>query len=177
MGLNISVKDNAATGDITVEKTWNETAHKDLQAGISITSAPGAVTAAKLKDVKVGATVKATVTSTPPTNPGQPNTAALVDYDNTYVPEKLDFNLQVGADGTSSNKIGLKIEAMSSNALSLLDTDGRLLINGIDSANADKAIDAVATAIQKISTQRSALGSVQNRLEHAVDNLSTLLIQ
>ena len=42
-------------------------------------------------------------------------------------------------------------------------------------ANATNAIDVVAAAIKQISTQRSLLGAVQNRLEHAVKNLDNVV--
>ena len=38
--------------------------------------------------------------------------------------------------------------------------------------NATDAIDVISAALQKVSTQRSALGAVQNRLEHTINNLS-----
>ena len=36
------------------------------------------------------------------------------------------------------------------------------------------AIDAISDAISKVSSQRSALGAVQNRLEHTIDNLDNI---
>ena len=33
----------------------------------------------------------------------------------------------------------------------------------------------IAAAIQKVSSQRSALGAVQNRLEHTIDNLDNVV--
>ena len=37
------------------------------------------------------------------------------------------------------------------------------------------AIDNIAAAIQKVSTQHSALGAVQNRLEHTIANLDNVV--
>lgn len=39
--------------------------------------------------------------------------------------------------------------------------------------DADGAIGAIDEAIQKVSTQRSTLGAMQNRLEHTINNLAT----
>ncbi|MCI3007298.1 hypothetical protein FBD77_03970 [Clostridium butyricum] len=49
-------------------------------------------------------------------------------------------------------------------------------IAGVDvskQAGAEKAIDSLDTAITKVSTQRSKLGAIQNRLEHTINNLGT----
>ena len=55
-----------------------------------------------------------------------------------------------------------------------LGIDG-LRVDGEDSTNADKAVTVIADAIQKVSTQRSALGAVQNRLEHTINNLDNVV--
>ncbi|MCI5586437.1 MAG: flagellar hook protein, partial [Lachnospiraceae bacterium] len=41
-------------------------------------------------------------------------------------------------------------------------------------AAATYAIDAIADAVSKVSSQRSALGAVQNRLEHTIANLDNV---
>ena len=83
----------------------------------------------------------------------------------------LNFSLQVGADTTAENKISVDIESMSAKSLGI---DG-LRVDGKDSSNADAAVDVIAEAIQKVSTQRSALGAVQNRLEHTINNLDNVV--
>ena len=50
-----------------------------------------------------------------------------------------------------------------------------LKVNGSDATNATAAINTIADAIQKVSTQRSALGAVQNRLEHTINNLDNVV--
>ena len=47
--------------------------------------------------------------------------------------------------------------------------------DGTDDTNARNAIDTIKEAIQKVSTQRSALGAVQNRLEHTIANLDNVV--
>ena len=81
----------------------------------------------------------------------------------------LAFNLHVGADSTSTNKIGIRIEHMSAKGIG---------VNGLDVTSEENATDAVSTiaqAIQKVSDQRSALGAVQNRLEHTIANLDNVV--
>ena len=41
--------------------------------------------------------------------------------------------------------------------------------------DATASIDTIANAIQKVSSQRSALGAVQNRLEHTINNLDNVV--
>ena len=81
----------------------------------------------------------------------------------------LQFNLHVGADSASTNKISVNIESMSSKGIGV---DG-LKVNTEESAT--KAIDTISDAIQKVSSQRSSLGAVQNRLEHTIDNLDNIV--
>ena len=53
---------------------------------------------------------------------------------------------------------------------------GTLGVSGLSvssNANAGEAMSKIQAAISKVSTQRSALGAVQNRLEHTVKNLDT----
>ena len=74
-------------------------------------------------------------------------------------------NLQVGA--LSGQKISVSIGKMNTACL------------GIDSLKmssfsaAGKAMEAIQAAIDKVSTQRSTLGALQNRLEHTINNLDT----
>ena len=81
----------------------------------------------------------------------------------------LNFNLHVGADSSSDNKIGVQIDAMSAAGIGVKG----LQVDTEDDATA--AIDTISQAIQKVSTQRSNLGAVQNRLEHTIDNLDNVV--
>ena len=83
----------------------------------------------------------------------------------------LILSFQVGADTTAENKIEVSLEAMSAKGIGV----NGLQVNGTDSSNADAAVKTIATAIQKVSTQRSALGAVQNRLEHTINNLDNVV--
>ena len=87
------------------------------------------------------------------------------------ISDAMTLSLQVGADSTEENKISVDIESMSAKSLGI---DG-LKVDGTNSTNADNAIDTIAEAIQKVSTQRSALGAVQNRLEHTISNLDNVV--
>jgi flagellin len=49
---------------------------------------------------------------------------------------------------------------------------GRVAVDDYNTANA--SLSAIQNAINKVSTQRSALGALQNRLEHTVANLDTV---
>ena len=175
MGVNITAG-TANAGEMTIQLKWNQTEQKDLQAGLSIKADATNTTAAKLQasHLKVGDEVKVTIKAEQDATTGNTVTK-LSAYDNAYVPDALNVSLHVGADSSNDNKIEMSIESMSSKSLGLVDEDGKLLVDGKDSTNADKAIDTIAQAIQKVSTQRSALGAVQNRLEHTVNNLDNVV--
>jgi flagellin len=67
------------------------------------------------------------------------------------------FTLQVGADSGSGNQISFSLSSIS--------------FTSITSAAASGSISAIDQAITSVSSARSTLGAIQNRLEHAVSNL------
>ena len=90
----------------------------------------------------------------------------------------LSFALQVGADSYSSNQIKVDIKSMSATGLginSLAIARGAGDKTTDETLKAREAIDTIQIAIQKVSTQRSNLGAVQNRLEHTVNNLDNVV--
>ena len=87
------------------------------------------------------------------------------------VSQKLSFNLHVGADADMTNKINVDVSAMDAAYLG---------VKGLNIADdtgvaATYAVDAIGDALAKVSAQRSALGAVQNRLEHTIDNLDNIV--
>ena len=84
----------------------------------------------------------------------------------------MEFNLHVGSESLEDNKIGITIEAMSANGIGVDTLRNTGLMTEDD---ATKAIDTIAEAISKVSKQRSALGAVQNRLEHTIANLDNVV--
>jgi len=81
----------------------------------------------------------------------------------TIVNNAIQF--QVGAD--QGQKIDLAINEMSANSLGVKNLD-------VTSATgAASAITSIDDAIKKVSSERSKLGAVQNRLEYTVNNLNT----
>ena len=87
------------------------------------------------------------------------------------VNKAVGLDLHVGADAFTSNKISLQVDAMSAKGLGI---EG-LQVAGSSGTNATYAIDVIKEALQTVSTQRSALGAVQNRLEHTIANLDNVV--
>ncbi|MCM1560241.1 MAG: flagellar hook protein [Butyrivibrio sp.] len=83
----------------------------------------------------------------------------------------LTVGLHVGADATSNNQIVMNIESMSSKGLGI----NGLKMDGTDDSKALDAIEKIKAAITKVSSQRSSLGAVQNRLEHTINNLDNVV--
>lgn len=111
----------------------------------------------------------------------KPSTATY--YINSYVmnlSEKvkapLTFNVHAGSDSDLTNRIsatidtmtaaGLGINKLKSTSIGIVDPTGD---------NAREAIDVVGEALKIVSTQRSILGAVQNRLEHTIANLDNVV--
>ena len=100
------------------------------------------------------------------TTPNPANIASLQD-----LTAALSLTLHVGADATSNNQITLNLDTMSAKGLGV----NGLKVDGTDDSNALSAIETIKEAIQKVSSQRSDLGAVQNRLEHTINNLDNVV--
>lgn len=92
------------------------------------------------------------------------------------IAEGLTFNLHVGAQSERKNKISATIDTLTAAGLGV-DKLASFNIGIVDETgeNATDAINVVDEALQKISRQRSALGAVQNRLDHTVKNLDNIV--
>ena len=80
-------------------------------------------------------------------------------------------SLQVGAESDPSNQIEMTIDAMDANTLGIKP----LNVSGADGTTARGVIATIKTALETVSTQRSDLGAVQNRLEHTIKNLDNVV--
>ena len=80
-------------------------------------------------------------------------------------------SLQVGAEGTSANKITLTITSINTTGLGLTG----LSVAGASSTAADSAISSIKGAIKTLNEQRAKLGAIQNRLEHTINNLDNVV--
>jgi len=85
--------------------------------------------------------------------------------------EGLTFSLHVGADADMTNKISVQIDALDTAGLGIQG----LNVKDSSGAAATYAIDAIADAVAHVSSQRSLLGAVQNRLEHTINNLDNVV--
>ncbi len=117
-------------------------------------------TGANLNGLKVGdaVTAKATVASD-----------GTITLSATGIPNPLEFNLHVGSESAANNKISVTIESMGAESLGI---KGLKVDTEVD---ATASIDTIEDAIKKVSAQRSALGAIQNRLEHTIDNLDNVV--
>jgi flagellin len=77
------------------------------------------------------------------------------------------ITLQIGAN--EGQTMTFAIDDMSARALGV---DGNK-VNLSSRESAEKAMTTIDAAIKKVSSQRSLLGAVQNRLEHTISNLDT----
>lgn len=115
---------------------------------------------------------------------GKPNTTKPVSlYFGGYISnlsEKvtaaLTFNVHAGSDSDLTNRISATIDTMSAAGLGVNKLKSTS-IGIVDETgdNAREAIDVVGEALKIVSTQRSILGAVQNRLEHTISNLDNVV--
>ena len=128
------------------------------------------ITAAKAYELETAEIVKASSIGTDTaatTNAGATPDKFTLTKGKVNYNDALSFNLHVGADADMTNKITVNIDSMNSAGL------GVKGIKADTEQDATYAIDAIADAISTVSSQRSALGAVQNRLEHTINNLDT----
>ncbi len=85
--------------------------------------------------------------------------------------EPLSLSLHVGSDADMTNKITVEIDSLDAAGLGIKN----LTVKDGSGIAATYAIDAIEDAIQHVSLQRSALGAIQNRLEHTIKNLDNVV--
>ncbi|MBO1685807.1 flagellin N-terminal helical domain-containing protein [Clostridium butyricum] len=89
---------------------------------------------------------------------------------------KLSGNVMLIDDKTATGGV-IKISASQLGVSTSAMTSGKsFTINGVNAGTRDQAsgsIGALDNAINKVSSERSKLGAVQNRLEHTINNLGT----
>lgn len=168
--VRVTLAESAATGGktTTIEAKWSDIysakgtgAAGAVQAGDKISLNLGAFGLGKIDMVATGAQTEAglkasldggVLTST--AGAGAAGTAG-------------GLTLQVGDTADSFNKVTVSVDDLTASGIG---TDG------VDVSNQDAAASSVKTiknAINKVSTNRANLGSLQNRLEHTINNLDT----
>lgn len=151
----------AGTGDgygITVDKITND---GDIEQGATIT-----ITDRNGKTISF--TTKAQIAKDTETKIGDINTTEK------SISGK-EISLQVGANTSDSQTLKVKIENVSTKSLGL---DSKIITtmakegpNGTEAAN--KMIDSLDNALERVNTSRANLGAMQNRLETTASNLTT----
>lgn len=86
-----------------------------------------------------------------------------------------EISLQVGANTADSQTLKVKIENVSTKSLGLdKDTITKMAKEGTKGTTAaNKMIDSLDNALERVNTSRANLGAMQNRLETTASNLTT----
>ena len=162
--LSDKAKINIAGKEYTIATT--ATADNEITAASAV---------AMIKDELTAANVIGTGADSLTTAVANAGTGASTTF--TVTPEEIDvvkplgFSLHVGADADMTNKISVEINGMDSASLGIKG----LSVKDDSGIAATYAIDAIADAVAKVSSQRSSLGAVQNRLEHTIANLDNVV--
>ena len=161
--FTVTIAENDVVNIGGVEYTIVATADEDEDANkLAATTAYGKMADELLDANKIGGT-GAVVDNGDGTFKITPATATVA--------KELSFSLHVGADADMTNKITVEIGGMDTASLGIKG----LNIKDDSGIAATYAIDAIADAVAKVSAQRSALGAVQNRLEHTIANLDNVV--
>jgi len=86
---------------------------------------------------------------------------------------KSGKSLQVGAASGTSYEIKIVISNMSASAIGI--TASSIEVDDKNGSAAKALIAKITKAIASVSRQRSALGAIQNRLEHTIANLDNVV--
>ena len=84
---------------------------------------------------------------------------------------RADF--KIGANTFSEDTLNAGIEDMTSKGLNQTMADEKFTIDISTAKKADDTLLAIDYALEKVSNQRSKIGTMQNRMEYAISNLST----
>jgi flagellin len=85
---------------------------------------------------------------------------------------RADF--KIGANTFEEDTLNAGIEDMSSKGLSQdMEADEKFTIDISTAEKADETLLAIDYALEKVASQRSKIGTMQNRMEYAISNLST----
>ena len=82
-------------------------------------------------------------------------------------------NLQVGSETVSMNQINICIKSMSASSIGVPTTNNKISVSS--HTQAKSTITNIKNALESVSTQRSDLGAIQNRLEHTIKNLDNVV--
>jgi len=160
---------------------------RNAQDGISlIQTAEGALNEThsilqRMRELAVQSTT-ATNTTADRVNIGKEFTQMQTEI--SRIATQTNFNtktLMSGAFASGTASLAFQVGANASEQISLVINDMTATGLGVDAtaasvtlvAGASAAITLVNSAIAQVSTERANLGSVQNRLEHTINNLNT----
>ena len=167
-GAAIDTVSVASTGvtitlDATKEYTAAEIQAMLAKATTTSTSAAVKDMAALANSAKVSGTGITKFTGTGSTAAGFAATSASGVQDTGS-----SLTLQIGDTSDKYNQLDVSVQDMHIASLGL--TDATIA----DQEGAQKAVDAIKTAINTVSSVRGTLGATQNRLDHTINNLSVM---
>jgi flagellin len=99
-------------------------------------------------------------------------TAEVTEFNNQKLLDGTftNKNLQVGSETVSQNQINICIKEMSATNIGVATSKSK--VSSHDQAKS--TMTNIKNALESVSTQRSDLGAIQNRLEHTIKNLDNV---
>lgn len=136
----------------------------------NITAAAVTITGNQISISDGAAVHTLTITNADSINVGDTITISLKKTEAAATDASKQVVAQIGAN--AGQTLGIGIADMRSTALGVAQTDGTALSVSTQ-GKAAGAIKLINNAIEAVSSERSKLGSIQNRLEHTIKNLDT----
>jgi len=173
-GKSVTLFSGTATAGTAYQDDKNKTlinaskAYSMIKTELAAASSIGADTALNSGNITLTGTTTDNLTAMSSTSE---KVKFSFDKKTVKVANELSFNLHVGSDADMTNKIGVTIENMNSASLGIKG----LNVSDATGKAATYAIDSIADAVEKVSAQRSALGAIQNRLEHTIANVDNVV--
>ena len=168
-GATIDTVTVASTGvTINLDATKEYTA-ADIQAILAKATAAATATAAVKDMAALANSAKVSGTGiTKFTGTGSKATGFAASSASGVQDTGSSLTLQIGDTSDKYNQLDVSVQDMHIASLGL--TDATIA----DQEGAQKAVDAIKTAINTVSSVRGTLGATQNRLDHTINNLSVM---
>ncbi|OLN24044.1 hypothetical protein BTO30_01090 [Domibacillus antri] len=179
--LGVAYSSGKLTIDVTESGLTISSLLTKIKSGFTTAQSSGAIASGHLMTISKNAITLSTIR----TDDGGSNGLEFRLKDNDYetaIEHELTLGFQIGAN--EKERLSLRFNVMDASSLGIGRKENRIdttavgveAVKGVNvstTSGAEQAITIFDNAIRLVSTERSKLGAIQNRLEHTTTNLQT----